>query len=59
PEGFTLFYRRLHKGRFSLPSDSAAEGSIQLSATDLLSMLSGLHLHEIKKQRSYPQLNPG
>jgi transposase len=59
PEGFTLFYRRLHKGRFSLPSDSAVEGSIQLSATDLLSMLSGLHLHEIKKQRSYPQLNPG
>jgi transposase len=48
-DGFTLFYRRLHKGRFTLPVCSAVNGSIQLSATDLLSMLHGLHLHQYKK----------
>jgi len=48
-DGFTLFYRRLHKGRFTLPDATASNGSIQLTATDLLSMLHGLHLHQRKK----------
>jgi transposase len=48
-DGFSLFYRRLHKGRFTIPADSAGQGSIQLSAMDLLSILWRLHLHEIKK----------
>ena len=48
-DGFTLFYRRLHKGRFTLPDTAALNGSIQLSATDLLSMLHGLNLHRSKK----------
>jgi transposase len=48
-DGFTLFYRRLHKGRFTLPDSTASNGSIQLSATDLLSMLHGLNLHQHKK----------
>ena len=48
-DGFTLFYRRLHKGRFTWPSASSFNGSIQLTATDLLSMLHGLNLHQHKK----------
>lgn len=48
-DGFTLLYRRLHKGRFILPDMSAGEDAIKMSATDLLSMLSGLHLHRSKK----------
>ena len=48
-DGFTLFYRRLHKGRFIMPDTSQAESAIQMSATHLLSMLSGLHLHRSKK----------
>jgi len=50
-DGFTLLFRRLHKGRFSLPADRG-EGdntAMPMSATDLLSMLSGLHLHRLKK----------
>jgi transposase len=50
PDGFSLFYRRLHKGRFARPAHSAAMGSTQLSAMDLLSMLWGLHLHRIRKE---------
>jgi len=49
-DGFTLFYRRLHKGRFTLPAATAVGGSIQLSAIELISMLRGLHLHTSKKQ---------
>lgn len=49
-DGFTLLYRRLHKGRFTLPADAAVNGSIQLSAIELISMLQGLHLHTLKKR---------
>jgi transposase len=48
-DGFTLLYRRLHKGRFIMPDISECEGAIKMTATDLLSMLSGLHLHRSKK----------
>ena len=48
-DGFTLLYRRLHKGRFIMPAAADGEAALQLSATDLLSMLSGLHLHRSKK----------
>lgn len=48
-DGFTLLYRRLHKGRFIMPAIADGESAIQLSAVDLLSMLSGLHLHRSKK----------
>lgn len=48
-DGFTLLYRRLHKGRFIMPDISEGEGAIKMTATDLLSMLSGLHLHRSKK----------
>lgn len=47
-DGFTLLYRRLHKGRFIMPA-ADGEAAMQLSATHLLSMLSGLHLHQSKK----------
>ena len=48
-DGFTLLYRRLHKGRFMLPEVAAGTTAIQLSSTDLLSMLAGLTLHRSKK----------
>ena len=49
-DGFTLLYRRLHKGRFIMPDTAEGGGAIQMSATDLLSMLSGLHLHRSTKR---------
>lgn len=48
-DGFTLLYRRLHKGRFMMPAAVDTQATMQLSATDLLSMLAGLHLHRSKK----------
>lgn len=49
-DGFTLLYRRLHKGRFILPDFKEGAASLQMSATELLSMLSGLQLHKSKKR---------
>lgn len=49
-DGFTLLFRRLHKGRFIMPDIDQGAVSIQMSATELLSMLSGLHLHRSKKR---------
>lgn len=48
-DGFTLLYRRLHKGRFNMPVIGDGEGSIQMSATEILFLLSGLHLYRSKK----------
>lgn len=49
-DGFTLLFRRLHKGRFSMPAVEDSQGATQMSATDLLSLLSGLDLHRSKKR---------
>jgi transposase len=49
-DGFTLFYKRLHKGRFKLPAIKDDNANIQLSATDLISMLQGLNLHTLKNR---------
>jgi transposase len=48
-DGFTLLYRRLHRGRFMMPVCDGGEAAMPMSATDLLSMLSGLALHRSKK----------
>ncbi len=48
-DGFTLLYRRLHKGRFTLPHTTSSDTSIQLNAMELISMLQGLHLHTFRK----------
>ena len=40
-DGFTMLYRRLHKGRFMLP-DAEDTGAMQISAHDLWLLLSGL-----------------
>lgn len=48
-DGFTLLYRRLHKGHFNMPDISDDAAATRLSATELLSMLWGLHLHRSKK----------
>lgn len=49
-DGFTLFYRRLHKGRFTLPEMEAGTSALQLSSTELLSILARLQLHKSKKR---------
>jgi transposase len=49
-DGFTLLHRRLHKGRFTLPALEPGTNAIQISSTELLSMLARLQLHRSKKR---------
>ena len=44
-DGFTLLYRRLHKGRFLLPKIEPGTKALQLNSTELLSLLARLQLH--------------
>lgn len=53
-DGFTLFYRRLHKGRFQMPP-ADHRGALQLSAHELLLLLSGLQWQRREKRGSYAQ----
>ena len=54
--GFTLLYRR-QDARFTLPEFIAEDGSIKLTATEVLSLLNGLMLHRAqKKSMGYPQV---
>lgn len=54
--GFTLLYRR-QENRFTLPELAAEDGSIKLTATEVLSLLGGLMLHRIQKKNvGYPQV---
>ena len=48
-DGYTLFYRRLHKGRFNIPPADDS-GAIQLNAQELLFLLSGLSWQQSKKR---------
>lgn len=47
--GFTLLYRR-QKERFTLPQLDAQNGSMQLTAAEVLSLLGGLTLHRLHKR---------
>lgn len=54
--GFTLLYRR-QETRFTLPEFTQGNGSIKLTATEVLSLLGGLMLHRTqKKDMGYPQV---
>jgi len=47
-DGFTLLYRRLHKGRFNVCSLDNT-GTIQISANELLLLISGLQWQRSEK----------
>lgn len=54
--GFTLLYRR-QENRFTLPEFTSENGSIKLTATEVLSLLGGLMLHRTQKKNvGYPQV---
>ena len=48
-DGYTLFYRRLHKGRFNMPTTDDT-GAIQINAHELLLLLSGLQWQRSEKR---------
>jgi len=51
--GFVLYYKRLEKGVFELPNYDIQEGLLVLSYTEMIMMLDGLSIVNIKKKERY------
>ena len=50
---FTLYYKRLEKGTFELPSYELESGSIELSYTQMVMIVDGLTIKNIHKRKVY------
>lgn len=51
--GFTLYYKRLEKGTFELPSYKQKTGSIKLKYAQLIMILDGLSIKNINQRKRY------
>ena len=50
--GFALYYKQLERGTFELPA-AAADGSLELSWSDLVMLLEGVEIKSIKRRKRY------
>lgn len=51
-DGFGLYYKRLEKGTYELPSENS-DGIIKVSAQQLMLMWQGISLKRIKHRKRY------
>lgn len=49
-DGYAIWYKRLEKGRFSLP---AAAASFEVDTTEFMMLLNGVDVRAIRKQKRY------
>jgi transposase len=52
-DGFALFYKRLEKGTFEIPSHDEKSGSLMISDNELIFILKGVSLGRIKYRPRY------
>jgi transposase len=52
-DGYAIWYKRLEKGKFTLPSATAA--SVEMSAANFSMLLSGFDLKRMRRQKRYTQ----
>jgi transposase len=50
-DGYAIWYKRLEKGKFTLPGSTGA--SVEMSAANFSMLLSGFDLKRIKRQNRY------
>lgn len=56
---FTLYYKRLEKGTFELPTYNNTIGSITINYTQLVMIVDGLSIKNIEKRKRYtPETTP-
>lgn len=56
--GFTLYYKRLEKGRFEVPVKRDSEEGLSISWETLMLLISGIRLDKIVRKKRYnPWLN--
>lgn len=51
--GYTLYYKRLERGTFELPSYKQKTGSIKLDYTRLVMILDGLSIKNVRQRKRY------
>ncbi len=51
--GYLLYYKRLEEGTFELPNYEIEQGMIQLSYTQMVMLIDGISIVNIKKRRRY------
>lgn len=57
--GYCVFGKRLERGRFRLPEVRPGQRSVELEAVDLMLLLEGITLAEVKRRpRWEPQVQP-
>ncbi|MDQ6903943.1 MAG: IS66 family insertion sequence element accessory protein TnpB [Bacteroidota bacterium] len=54
-DGFALFYKRLEKGTFELPACNPPSGAVLISDNELIFILKGVALKQVKYRLRYPQ----
>ncbi len=54
-DGFAIFYKRLEKGTYEIPSAGEKSTHIEISSQQLLLMLEGIYLLSVKKRVRYQQ----
>lgn len=57
-DGFAIHYKHLEKGTFELPPAADASGTIQTTSNELLCILKGIALKEVKYRPRYAHHDP-
>lgn len=52
-DGFAIFYKRLEKGTFEIPVPDSKSGTIMLSDNELIFILKGVALQQVKYRPRY------
>jgi transposase len=56
-DGYAIWYKRLQKGAFTLPSNVG--GGVEIDSASFSMLLNGLDIQSIKKQRRYEVVGAG
>lgn len=54
-DGFAIFYKRLEKGTFEIPAHAPPSGAVVISDNELIFILKGVSLTQVKYRLRYPQ----
>jgi transposase len=58
-DGFALFYKRLEKGTFEIPSTDIKSGALVISDNELIFILKGIALSRVKYRPRYSHNSTG
>ncbi len=57
-DGFAIFYKRLEKGTFEIPSQESKSDTVLLTDNQLIFILKGVALKQVKYRPRYSQIQP-